>query len=292
MSVIRASELGGCVKAQIARHMGYEPLPTPEKMQAIFDRGNEHEELCVDAMRAAGYTITHQQHETIIVWGANQIVGHLDGVVTIDDSHPSVLEIKSPGAWQKFQTAHRTGDWSDPLAHRYAWQISVYMLAMGMEATIACLTDDGDLRTFGIETPPFDEQAVYARIDTIINGAVNRLLPKDCTQNDYPCPVAYLHEAPDVEDDTILDELVFRYEQAAADEKLAKGRKDDLKADIEAHMAGRLKVETASVKVTVYEQAGPARWNEEKMLADGIDPSDYRTVGKPSRRIKITGKGT
>lgn len=291
MSKIRASELGGCVKAQIARQMAYEPLPTPEKMQAIFDRGNEHEDLCVEAMTAAGYTITHQQHEVLMLWNTTQIVGHLDGVVTIDDSHPAVLEIKSPGAWQKFQTAHRTGDWSDPLAHRYAWQISVYMLAMGMEATIACLTDDGELRTFGIEIPPFDDRAVYARVNTIITGALNMMLPKDCTQNDYPCPFAYLHEAPDVEDDPALDELVFRYEQAVADEKLAKGRKDDLKADIEAHMAGRLKVETASVKVTVYEQAGPTRWNEEKMLADGIDPTDYRTVGKPSRRIKITGKG-
>ena len=291
MNIIRASELGSCLKAQMARQQGYEPLPTPEKMQAIFERGNIHEEECVAAMLASGYIISGQQHEVTLLWNTTQVVGHLDGVVSEDAMETRVLEIKSPAAWAKFEKAHKTGDWSDPLAHRYAWQISVYMVAMGREALIACL-DDGTIRTFGIEKPPFGEREIYARINHIITGAMHNMLPKDCSQSDYPCQFAYLHETPDVEEDDVLDELVFRYEQAVADEKLAKGRKDDLKADIEAHMAGRKKVETATAKVTVYEQVGASRWNEDKMREDGINPDDYRVAGTPSQRIKITGKRT
>jgi hypothetical protein len=56
-------------------------------------------------------------------------------------------------------------------------------------------------------------------------------------------------------------------------------------------MADRGTVDTERFRVKVYQQAGPSRFSEEKMIADGINPDDYRVAGQLSPRIRITGKG-
>lgn len=291
MAEYRASELGSCLKAQAARRLGFTPLPPPEHMQAIFDRGNDHEEACVDAMLAHGYLIYDQQREVEIPVGAVRITGHLDGIVEeYGVREDRVLEIKSPAAWRKFYEAEKTDTWTDPLAHRYAWQISVYMHALQKEALIACLDDDG-IHTFVIERPPIAGEQLFNRIQAIENIVRAGTLPATCSSDDYPCPFVYLHEDHDLDEDQQLDELVMRYEQAADEEKAAKALKDALKADIERHMGDRNKVETGVSKVTRYEQRGPSRISEDLLKADGLDPDLYRIQGNPTRRIRITMKG-
>jgi len=288
--VYRASELGACIKAQVARRLEYTPLPTPPKMQEIFDRGNTHEEECVAAMFQHGYAIFEQQYEVNIPVGRSMVRGHLDGIVEeygiLSDR---VLEIKSPGAWAKFERAYKTNDWSDNLAFRYAWQISIYMHALKKEALIACL-DNSEIRTFVIEIAPFSILDIEERVTQIERLAADNTLPKICSSNDYPCPFAYLHEEPELEDDTILDELVFRYDMEIEAERIAKARKDELRIEIMQHMDGRAKVETATSKVTVYEQAGSSRISEDLLKAAGINPEDYKVKGASSTRIRITPK--
>jgi hypothetical protein len=291
MGEYRASELGACLKAQAARRLGYTPLPPPEKFEAIFERGNLHETMCVDAMHQFGYSVFSQQQEIVIPVGAVQIVGHIDGMVeeygVLDDR---VLEIKAPGAWQKFHDAQKTGDWSDPLAERYAWQISVYMHALQTEALIACL-DGETIRTFVIEVAPYTLDDIYRRVVQIEDIVRSGTLPAECSVRNYPCPFVYLHEDPDVETDDELDQLAAAYQAAADAEKTAKAQKDQFRDALMRHMADRGTVDTERFRVKVYQQAGPSRFSEEKMIADGINPDDYRVAGQLSPRIRITGKG-
>lgn len=288
--IYRASELGACVKAQAARRLGYTPLPPPAKFEEIFERGNIHETLCVDAMHQFGYSIFSQQQEIMIPVGAVQIVGHIDGMVEeygiLDDR---VLEIKAPGAWQKFHDAQKTDTWVDPLAQRYAWQISVYMHALQTEALIACL--DGDtIRTFVIERPPHTLDAIYQRvlaIEEIVRGGI---LPAECSVRNYPCPFVYLHEDPETEDDTELDQLAAAYQQAADQEKAAKATKDQMRDALIRHVTDRDSVDTNGWRVKVYEQAAPARISEDLLRAAGLNPDDYKIPGVASTRIRVTRK--
>ena len=290
--IYRASELGACFKAQVARRSGYTPLDPPAHMLEIFERGNVHEDECVAAMLEHGWAIFDQQRVVEIPVGQVKVRGHLDGIVEeygVRDDR--VLEIKSPNAWRKFERATKEDDWSDPLAQRYAWQISVYMHALQKEALIACV-EDSQVHTFVIEKPPISLDDIYQRVNEIEKIASAYLLPTECSSHDYPCPFVYLHEdTDDTVEDTELDKLVALYDQAVADEKIAKARKDEYRAAILEMMGDRTKVETASAKVSVYEQAAPARINEDRMRADGINPDDYKVAGSPSTRIKITSKG-
>lgn len=295
MITIRASELGSCIKAQVAVHLGYDKLPVPERMQAAYDRGNEHEEIVLDAMRRLGYNVTHEQHEVELVCRHGIIVGHLDGAI-LDKSipTPAVVEAKAPAAWAKFRDAYLRNDWSDPLAHRYAWQISTYMWGLdpnaSVEALIVCI-EDGEFKSFVIEVPPFDYPDLNVRVSDIANQVAAGVVPAACTSNDYPCPVAYLHEQAEDEEDFALDMYCQQREEAKAVRDEADALVKDYDAKIREHLASTDRT-TGSWKVTFYEQKGSIRWDAaglEKIL--GPEVHEFRTVGVPSSRMKITKRG-
>lgn len=294
MYELRASAFGSCIKAQAARLQGFEPMLPPEQMQAAFDRGNVHEDECAAAMRANHYVIEDEQLELALTLGSGgTITGHLDGIVWDDPTKlgtERVWEAKAPNAWAKFESAYKRNDWSDPLCHRYAWQISIYMHATGLEAMVCCL-DDGQIKSFVIEVPPFTIAAIEARVGQIIGWADSGTLPAECSQNDYPCPFVYLHEAADLDEDEAIDVLVAQWVQADIDEKHAKAAKNEIAEMVKRAMGDRTEITTASSKVSIYEQKGPSKWDEALMMADGISAEKYRRPGQPSTRIKITPQG-
>jgi hypothetical protein len=124
------------------------------------------------------------------------------------------------------------------------------MVATGLEAVIACV-DDGRVKTFGIEVPPYDYADLVARVASMERAVEAGTLPP-CSQADYPCPVAYLHEKPDTIEDTVLDALVIVYDGFVADEKRVKAGKDDARKAILAHLGEAEKMETATSKVTRF----------------------------------------
>lgn len=287
----RASELGACLKAQAARRLGYTPLPPPEKFELIFERGNLHEEMCVTSMLEFGYAVYDQQKEVEIPVGAVKLVGHIDGMVEeYGVMRDRLLEIKAPGAWKKFHDAQKTDTWVDPLAERYAWQISVYMHALSAEALIACV-DEGEIRTFVIERPPYTLDDIYRRVRSIEEIVQSGVLPAECSVRNYPCPFVYLHEDPeDTETDDTLDRLAAAYQAAANIEKTAKADKDRYRDALLRHVGDRGKVDTDQYRVKVYEQAAPARISEDLLRAAGLNPDDYKIPGAISTRVRVTGK--
>ena len=294
MRTYRASALGSCTRAQAAVQLGYSALPTPEFVQGWYDRGVAHEQVCLDAMRADGWDIGGEQALVVLSLTTEaQVEGHLDGSIDMGteygrgEEYRCILEIKAPGAWAKFEKAHKTADWSDPLCARYAWQISAYMAGMGMEAVIACY--DGDkVRTFGIEVAPYTLDDIRARVAEIESWVTSGELPAACSQNDFPCPVAYLHgdtEARTVIDDPTLAATLRTYqtlnEKVRAGEQAEKARKA-LKVDMPC---GRYDVD--GIDLTVYEQKGRTTLDEAAMIAAGIDVEAFRKTGAPSIRWKV-----
>jgi hypothetical protein len=290
--ILRASELGRCVKASAAILQGFTPLPTPEKVQGWYDAGNEHETANEAALLEEGWRITGQQMEVIISCDDARVEGHLDGIIhggiSTTPLGTRIWESKSPGAWAKFEKAYKTGDWSDPLAHRYAWQASVYMLAKDMELMVTCL-DSETIRSFIIETPPFTLQQVEQRVREILTFAGGDL-PALCSQTDWPCPVAYLHIDPDYDLDPELDLAAKDSLFARQMIKEWKTKQDRADKKVQELRAGRDRVRTEQVTVSWYEQSGAGRYDKDAMIADGV-LDRYFTPGKSSTRMKITEKG-
>lgn len=293
MLTIRASALGSCTKALIAGLMGYAPLPVSDQMQAVYDRGHEHEEGNAFALVALGAEIRNEQREVSLTFGPIQVVGHIDGEVSkyvsaVGDEW-RLWESKSPASWAKFEQAARTNVWTEPLIHRYGWQISCYMIALGMEAMVTCL-DGEEVKSFVIEVPPFSLEQIEARCMEIAEAVATQNLPVMCSQADYPCPVAYLHETPEFEEDEWLDELVKNYDFCSWQVKDLTEKRDGIKQQIEQHLGDREQVNTATSKVSRYTQKNPDKVDKDAMRRDGVYEL-YVTPGGDSTRIKITSRG-
>jgi hypothetical protein len=292
---LRASSFGSCIRAQAAGLRGMKPLPPPEKVQGWYDRGNEHETDCVAAMERDGWGFwsvldrwvkQDGQYYVELDCGDVTVTGHLDGIAACDgygNGAEHLVEIKAPATWERFERAYKTADYSDPYMHRIAWQVSVYMVATGLEAVLACWTEDEGVRTFGIETPPFDMVAIVARAGEIKAAVTD--LPATCSQADWPCPYAYLHDQPEVVEDTLLDAFAMEYQRYADAEKEAKFHKDLFRDRLMEHGGGV----TEGWKVTVSD-ATTSRYDYAQMEADGIDLSRYRTESV-SKRVRVTKRG-
>jgi hypothetical protein len=301
----RASSLGGCTRAQVAGQLDYPELAPPEKFEneagtGYFQRGNAHEEECLVAMEADGWPLTTALPGTILndKYGKNQMyqewqVAGAEFHLRFDGglSGPfRVLEIKSPKSWAKWEKAHKTGDYSDPLMHRYAYQISCYMVATGLEAVIACV-EDGRVKTFGIEVPPFDLAAITERVAGMEAQVEAGKLPSVCSQKDYPCAFAALcrHEEPEFVEDAPLDALVLNYQDWVTKEKEAKAGKDQARTMIEGYLGEHKSLETASAKVTrVSTRRGTI---QKDLLVDlGVDVEAV-TKYTVTESLRITQKG-
>jgi hypothetical protein len=129
---------------------------------------------------------------------------------------------------------------------------------------------------------------IHDRANMIVDLAEFGDLPAVCEQNDYPCPFAYLHETVRDDTDTELDLLIADWAKWDAQEKLAKDTKALVAARVRKAMGDRTSYDSDLWKVSIYEQAGPARWDEARMVEDGIDPESYKKRGSPSVRMKIT----
>lgn len=307
MRSYRASSLGSCTKAQVALQLGYSPLAASDAMEGLYSRGRDHEVECIEAMRAEdwgfydpvpgaffranGYELQIDQDQWYIeleVAGA-KVTGHLDGLVWWESNlFHKVLEIKSPQSFHKWERAQKTGDYSDPLMNRYAWQISVYMVATGLEAVVACV-EDGQVRTFGIEVPPFTKKDIYDRVEGMEVWVQGVMLPPECSQSDYPCPVAYLHEKPEYEADEVLDQLVTDREFNRQMVKEWQAKVAGLDARIAEYATED--IETPTSKVTHYTTTRKS-YDMESIalnLKPGVTLDDF-TTEKVSESIRITKK--
>jgi hypothetical protein len=284
------------MRAQVAVALGKKPLPVAEWAQKVYDVGNVHEPACVLAMEAEGWVFSQPgnglhpfpEHEGQWFVNLQGITGHLDGIATPPESLTSkVVEIKAPGAWEKFERHIRMDTWkTDPQATRYAYQLSVYMLATGLEAVVACWDEEHGVRTFGVELPPVPREAIEARVAEMNERVREGVLPSDCMgMRDNFCPVPYLHDdKPEVVEDSVLDAGADQYLNLSEEIKRLTAWRDRVRDTLLEHGGGV----TKSHKVTVYEDKGRVSYDYDAMSRAGIPIQDFEKKAKPSTRIKVT----
>lgn len=297
---LHASDWGGCLRAVVAGVLGtIKPIPPSDKLQAIYDSGHEHEEVCIAEMRKSRLVWGTQQ-EIMVANGPLPIVGHLDGITNRDGLDRDgagmgvprfVLEVKSPGAYGQFERAVRTGV-TTPLTRKYLWQTSTYMHSTGLECLVACLDENG-VQTFGIELPPFTLDEVVARVATIASYVARNELPPSCGDDldDWGCPYRHaLHtEKPPAEqiDDELLEVQAIEYATWTATKAKAERELKRLRPVFDARFTEAGEWNVGKMRVLTYEQNNPPTYDEELAAADGVDLSKYR-VTKKGLRLKIT----
>lgn len=282
--LIRASELGGCTKAIIAKQLGYEPLKPREQTASIMREGNLHEDDVV-AQLTEESPVTSQQEEVNLPIGEHVVQGHIDG-----RWDGRLLEIKSvsQSVWEEFER-HR---WAAGYFPKYKWQLSVYMLATGLEATVAIKNrNTGRIRREGVEIPFYSLDEITERVNHVADWVTRGLLPGPCDTPTFPCPYYYLHEDEKVlEKDEVLDGLASDYQTLREREVRLRDSIQAVRTQIRKAMGDRPSVETHRVRVTVYQAKGQTRYDAAQMELDGIDPQKYKVEGAPSERMRITLK--
>lgn len=199
----RASNLGSCTKSQIAAALGLKPIPHSEQSLRVMGEGQLHEDDVVAQLRADGCIVERQQEEVNLRFpglasravssvSSAWVQGHLDGVVTLDLNPESrVLEVKSMGD-STFKQFKAKGWNAGGLIDRYKWQISVYMLATGLEAyLVAKNRNSGELLRHGIELPFHSLEEITARVAYIEDHVSRRDLQGarcDPGANTWFCP--------------------------------------------------------------------------------------------------------
>lgn len=181
--------------------------------------GELHEQDVVARLTAEGLTVTRQQEGVGLLsfdpdtWATfvNQsddltnlgtatsiVFGHLDGVVNGDPftpSGPRVLEVKSMSqdAFKQFQAKGWYGDWPEgSLPDRYRWQLSIYMLATGLEALLVCKNrNSGEIAKHGIEQPYYSLDQITERVAYIEDHVSRGTLPDECPRSWF-CDHKYL----------------------------------------------------------------------------------------------------
>lgn len=202
----RASALGGCLKGQIAAALGEKPIPIDDVSLTRMGEGQLHEDDVIARLMADGHTVTRQQEEVnldhLAMYEEDEpswrVRGHLDGIVNGDPftpSGPRVLEVKSmsDSAFKAFQAKGWHGDWPEAsLPDRYRWQVSVYMLATGLEALLVCKNrNSGEIAQHGIETPYYSLDQITERVAYLEDHIQRGVLPDKCPRSFF-CDYKYL----------------------------------------------------------------------------------------------------
>lgn len=295
----RASEFGRCIKASAAERLGMKKLPQPERMDAIYERGNVHEEACISAMNLDGWHFLppgtqglpedEGQHYITLAVDNATITGHLDGLgYGLNPDKLVTIELKSPQSYDMFYRAYKTNDYTNMLANRYAWQTSIYMVATGLECVVACWDEERGVRYFVIEVPIHDLSEIANRV-TAIETLVAAGDLGTCTSNDYPCPFVYLHEPEQrsTVDDPALIEAAIAYTDAKERAKLAETQAKGYSTVLQHGLAlGRFDV--GPCNVTIFETSRTTL-DKDAMLADGIDVTKYEKKSK-SRSLRVERK--
>jgi hypothetical protein len=211
----RASALGSCTRALVAARQGFEAVSPFESALELFQAGHDEEERFTTK-----WPLEKQQTEVVLsVTQKIQIVGHIDGA-----RGGRIVEIKSqsPDGWDKWTHDIWT---TDPLWQKYAWQVSIYMIAQGSGLELVRINrETGKAVSTFYEMPFHTRQEIVERVLLIEMLAAENGLPETCDKDDWICPYRYTHPTLEPVDDPELQNAVDSY-------FIMKGLADDYKED-------------------------------------------------------------
>lgn len=258
MIIYRASELGGCLKAMIAKRLDYPVLDQSKvktkagvELQELYDEGTRLEEVvlrrlyydynwrCVSFQLELDIPIL----ENVIVQGHVDAIkqGELVGGKLLPDQR--VVEIKSMRPIS-FNNLVEKG-WEAPgLVQKYKWQFSSYILGAReyfgnnrIEGVLVAIDSDPDITDddarrihfLPLEQPHYSLADIRARVMMAESWVRRGELPVECDFRSFPCPVFYLHEDEEIEEvsDEVLTQLAIELKEAQRDKKVAEEREKE-----------------------------------------------------------------
>lgn len=197
--VYRASGLGSCTRALVAARQGYEAGGVPEKLQKVYDAGNQ-----VEPIALAGYTgvVSQQKQVELHISQKIMVVGHLDGM-RVHAEILEVLEVKSQSALEWAKPSIRDSSFW----HHYKWQFSVYILASGCR--LRCVRwnrETNEIKEEVFNVPPLTMSDVRSRVIQVELAAHVDAKDLTCDRDDFGCPYfAQLHERKEALEEVSVD---------------------------------------------------------------------------------------
>lgn len=281
---LHASELGSCLRAQVAALLNFTAEEHSDSTKALFAAGHAHEAEAVAKMVSEGWLV-HRCQEEVSFFG---VPGHIDGAggfapegVLLGPER--LIEYKKPESWTKFERCYKTGKWDNALSVTQAWQVSLYQHALnGIEAVIACVDDD-HLKWFVIETPIHSAQQIHDRVEEaelMYQAGEPGLHRAKCDPwaESFWCQMSAVTGCRDKarlaipDDDGTLSarlEKYFTLTTIVQQGDAAKKERDKVKKELDGLLpVGDLQV--GHYSVTTWDHPNPKRFDEAAMQADGV----------------------
>lgn len=260
--IYRASAVGGCIRSMVAMARGIKPTPHPEWFQEVLDEGTNAEKRIMEL--AGNYRSGNGAPQGIALdgrFGAQRevelLVGHIDGKNVIIRGHTDGIGIM-PGMGEQYvveakkfrpSTYGKASREGAAYTEYYSWQLSIYMLATGLNGLWVAGLFDPNVKTVNqvkchVYVRPIVDLATIkqkvAKVERLINEGYG---PDEveCSGN-YPCGFWFLHDGKeeavawelDTDDPEVCD-VVRRYldvEDALKTEKSIVTRLENEKKEL------------------------------------------------------------
>lgn len=233
MIVYKASEIGGCTKALVAKRLQYDPTPGFGEDIPAFQLGHIIEAEVIEYLKLHNWNILDQQREYYLPIGRNEygeeivVQCHPDAIGTqMGSPDRYAIEIKSAAQDSYDSWIARKWQCSD-LFLRYLYQISCYHYASELPVAfivrskpkVSSDTPKTHISIHATSPPLLTLAQIKDRVMDIETRADKYNLPNVC---DYPtpdmfCPYAYLHEMQTFDERPDVEELVREYDKLVAE---------------------------------------------------------------------------
>jgi len=300
--IYRASALGGCTRALYAARKQLDPKPPPEAFSnpegtGYFDRGHDAEDLVIDKLVDAGWTVYDRQGEYDLpvlepkLMTDNRVIVrcYIDGKGTRPESEfEHLVEIKNfgPDNWAKWQAGSFA---AFPL---YAMQFSVCLFAADCRdgAFVVRNNETGELSITIVETAPRELWEIETRVLQVeeLHNMNADLMGIECNLN-YPCPYYYIHDAQDILDLTPVQiQLARVYHSAGKEIKRLETVRDNISKKLKDELPGP---KYAREGVSITRNDGQKRVDVaavRKVFKEAeIDIEEFTVQGDPYLRITV-----
>jgi hypothetical protein len=260
----RASDLGHpCVKYHVLNRTKWQEreLHGPE-LQAVFDLGNEFEQIIMKDLSEAGIPVIEQQRP--FEWKQYQITGHIDGKLLIDDQIvPFDAKSCSPFVFNYISDIRSLKHSKYPYLRKYPTQLNLYLLMSNSERGLLLFKNkvNGQYKEVWMDIDYELGEETLKRAEAINKHLADGTMPEPLSDpfwcNDCPyvhvCRPPHIGQEVEILDDDKIAKMLDRMDELKPYVQEYKQIDDELKAILE----GKEKVLVGNWMVT-------GKWVEKK----------------------------
>lgn len=297
--VYRASGLGYSLCQLVCGHLGYEPIPAPDWLQAKFDEGHLLEADIIDGLQNGNMKVWAYQDEVNalgdyqheveleVIPGVVKVVGHLDGICEEPNVIPkSILEIKTMNHKSFLDWEENGWESKSALIEKYKWQASAYMLASGLPHFMVCWDkQEKDWDSRFVTEPFYSISDIALKLSQAEQHIKEGTIPEGCT--DFPCPYFYLHEnkddIPTEAADSQLDTLMTAWLEANRKSKVyeneAKALREMIVEFAGEKIVGKVRGSQGVTVTTTWVEAKEVSYKTKAHWETRVTPPKKKKVG-------------